>query len=307
MRFRNLSFFLLLVACSQVVEEEKSISSSQAQDGFPADDRPVIHFGVISRYNPVIMYKNYQPIMDYLSAHTSYRFELKLGKDYEDAVRFLREGAVEISSLGGVTYLEAHKEFDARPLVRPLNKEGESSYRSIFIVLEGSPLQTLADLRGHSLALASLHSTSGNLIPRYELARAGIHLQELKDFENLAHHESVAKAVLEGRFDAGAVKDVVAYSYQRKGLRFLHVSDPIPSVPLVIRRDLPDSIAEEIAEALLKVDAHNPEHQEWLREWDEEFRYGFVRASDSEYELLRERMNGIPEGCGKGCHPPIRF
>jgi phosphonate transport system substrate-binding protein len=35
-----------------------------------AAEKPVIRFGVIPRYNPLVMYKRYQPIMDYLTAET---------------------------------------------------------------------------------------------------------------------------------------------------------------------------------------------------------------------------------------------
>ena len=31
------------------------------------DSKPVVYLGVIPRYNPMVMYRNYQPIMDYLT------------------------------------------------------------------------------------------------------------------------------------------------------------------------------------------------------------------------------------------------
>ena len=55
--------------------------------------KPVVYFGVIPRYNPMVMYRNYQPIMDYLTEHTSYHFELKLSRNYTEAVDFLRTTA----------------------------------------------------------------------------------------------------------------------------------------------------------------------------------------------------------------------
>lgn len=47
-----------------------------------AEEKAIIHFGIIPRYNPMIMYQNYQPIMDYLTQTTPYRFELKLASSY---------------------------------------------------------------------------------------------------------------------------------------------------------------------------------------------------------------------------------
>lgn len=72
------------------------------QGAEPAD-KPVVQFGIIPRYNPMVMYRNYQPPMDYLSAHTPYRFELKLSRNYPDAVRMLRTGETQVASLGDLS------------------------------------------------------------------------------------------------------------------------------------------------------------------------------------------------------------
>lgn len=104
-------------------------------------DKPIIRFGVIPRYNPLVMYKRYQPIMDYLTAETPYRFELKISRDYSEAVRFLQEGITPISSLGDVTFTEASTLYGAIPILKPLNREGSPYYRSAIIVSQNSPLK----------------------------------------------------------------------------------------------------------------------------------------------------------------------
>jgi phosphonate transport system substrate-binding protein len=272
-----------------------------------AAEKPVKYLGVISRYNPRIMYQNYQPIMEYLTQHTPYHFELKLGKTYEDAVAFLRDGKTDIASFGAVTYLEAHKTFGAVPILRPLNKMGKPFYRSIIITRVDSDIRTLTDVQGRSFAFAAILSTSGNLIPRLQLAEAGIHLDDLKQYTNFKHHDSVAKAVLTNAYDAGAVKDVIAYKYRDKGLRFLHISDPIPSVPLAVRPDTPPEFIATVQEAFLHLNPTNPQDRALMQAWDPEFRYGFTKAEDADYDSIRRKLNAIPTGCGKGCHPPISF
>ena len=270
-------------------------------------EKPIIYFGVISRYNPRIMFEEYQPIMDYLSSETPYRFELKLGKTYEDAVEFLKTGRVQIASLGAVTYLESHARFDAVPILRPLNAEGKPYYRSNLIVRTESDIRSLEDLKGRSVAFASVHSTSGNLIPRYYLAMAGIHLKDLGSFKNLKHHDSVAKAVLSGKFDAGVVKDIIANKYLDKGLRILYASAPIPSVPLVVRRDCDPAIISAVKSALLKIDPQDPQTKKRLSTWNAEFQHGFVETSDKDYEGIRKLLNEIPSRCGNSCHPSMNF
>ncbi len=129
------------------------------------DGKPVVYFGVIPRYNPMVMYRNYQPIMDYLTEKTSYHFELKLSRNYTEAVDFLRTGVTQVASLGDVTFVEAYRSFGAIPILKPLNVYLKPYYRSVIILPEDSPVKGLSDLRGKYFAFGSPHSTSGNLIP----------------------------------------------------------------------------------------------------------------------------------------------
>ena len=267
-----------------------------------AADKPVVRFGVIPRYNPLVMYKRYQPIMDYLSAETPYRFELKISRDYPEAVRFLQQGVTQVSSLGDVTFAEANLRYQAIPILKPLNRDGTPFYRSAIIVRADSRLQSIGELRGKSIAFGSSHSTSGNLIPRYLLWKHGVGLRDLKSFANLQHHDAVAKAILKGQYDAGAVKDVVAEKYRSHGLRILAWSAPIPSVPLVVRKDTPPAVVKALTAALLKLDARNPKHKEIMKNWDDEFCYGFAPASIADYQGIFRLMRDIPLGCGVGCH-----
>jgi len=267
-----------------------------------AADKPVIRFGVIPRYNPLVMYKRYQPIMDYLSAETPYRFELKISRDYPEAVRFLQQGVTQVSSLGDVTFAEANLRYQAIPILKPLNKDGTPFYRSAIIVRADSKLKSLKELRGKTVAFSSPHSTSGNLIPRYLLWDNGIGLRDLKSFANLQHHDAVAKAILKGQYDAGAVKDVVAEKYKSHGLRILAWSAPIPSVPLVVREDTPPGVVKAMTAALLKLDRNDPRHRAIMKTWDDEFCYGFAPATSADYRAIFRMIREIPTGCGVGCH-----
>ena len=243
-----------------------------------------------------------KPIMDYLTAQTPYRFELKISKDYPEAVRFLQTGVTQVSSLGDVTFAEANTQYAAIPILKPRNKDGIPFYRSAILVRSDSPLKEIKDLRGKSMAFGSPHSTSGNLIPRYLLWDNGVNLRDLKSYTNLQHHDAVAKAILKGQFDVGAVKDVVAEKYKSHGLRILAWSAPIPSVPLVVRKDTPPEIVTALTTALLRLDRNNPAHQKMMQTWDDEFRHGFAPASRDDYQGIFRMIKEIPHGCGVGCH-----
>lgn len=299
----SICLLLLFVSCkgsSTHTAEKENIAYNYPTN---SDSLNTIYFGFITRYNPRIMYQEYQPIMDYLSSKTPYHFEILLGKTYLDAVDHLKRDLVQISSFGAVTYIEADAKFNVMPILKPLNENGTAYYKSLIVVRDDSEIQQIADLHGRSFAFASHHSTSGYLIPSYELLKNGIPLEDLSDYSNLKHHDSVAKAVLSGEYDAGAVKDIIGLRYLEKGLRVIHKSNPIPSVPLVVKENLDVEIISAIKAALLSIDINNRENAKIIQNWNSEFKYGFTEAKDSDYHQIREMINGVPETCGNGCHP----
>ena len=278
------------------------LGASHAPGQAEPTDKPLVLFGIIPRYNPMVMYRNYQPLMDYLSAHTPYRFELKLSRNYPDAVRMLRTGETQVASLGDLTFAEAFRQFGSLPVAKPLNNLGQPFYRSAIIVRSDSPIQQLTDLKGKSFAFGDIHSTSGNLIPRDFLFRNGVSLFDLQRFENLDSHDAVAKAVLKGKVDAGAVKDVVAQRYSAHGLRILSFSEPIPGVPIVAHPDAPPELVNALRKALLSIDPKDPVQSRAMADWDPEFRNGFVAAQAEDYQAIFTLLDQIADGCGKRCH-----
>jgi phosphonate transport system substrate-binding protein len=127
-------------------------------------------------------------------------------------------------------------------------------------------------------------------------------LFDLDSYENLKSHDAVVKAVLKGKVDAGAVKDVVAQRYSEHGLKVLDRSFELPSVPIVVREDTPKELVHEVKEALLAIDAHDRVMVEEMKSWDSEFRYGFVEASLDDYRQIIQIMESVREGCGVKCH-----
>ena len=282
MNFKRLIFSLLLtVVLSFSAESEVSAKDKAAKE--------VVYFSAITLYHPIVMYQRYQPLMDYLTKHTPYRFELKLSQDYRNIINFLKNNDVQVALLGGATYLEAKEQFNIVPILKPLGHDGKPYYRSVFIArADNNEINKLSDLKGKSVAFASERSTSGYLVPLNELyAKGGIALRDLSKHVNLKYHDSVAREVLRGNFDAGAVIDSVANMFKDRGLKIIALSDPIPGLPVVVRADLPPEIVAAIKKALLSLDYNNPEHRKIMAQWDDEFRYGFAEAEDSDYDPIR--------------------
>jgi phosphonate transport system substrate-binding protein len=266
----------------------------------------IIHFAVIPRDNPRIAYEKYQPLIDYLVEDTGMKIELVLKKSYEDTVTGLANGSIDIALLGPLTYLEARIKAGAVAILKSITEKDESFFRSVIIARKDSPVNSLSDMKGRSFAFASVKSTSGNLIPRYLLAEAGIHLRDLLKYKNFDYHDSVVKWVLKGEYDAGAVREAVAEKYLPLGLKIIEKSKAIPTGPVVVGPKTPYQIAERIKNSLLKMD-RDPRGREKLAKTDPELRGGFIEASDSDYTGIRKMINDVPTTCGIGCHPKIKL
>ena len=108
--------------------------------------KPVVYFGVISRYSPNIIYKGYQPLMDYLTANTGYRFELRLSSSYEETVQQLVNGNVDAAFLGSFIYLKARREYGIKCILKPLNDNFKPFFHSVLITGRESRIYSVGDL-----------------------------------------------------------------------------------------------------------------------------------------------------------------
>ncbi|RJQ41402.1 MAG: phosphate/phosphite/phosphonate ABC transporter substrate-binding protein [Nitrospiraceae bacterium] len=270
--------------------------------------RQTIHFGVIPRDNPRIMYEKYQPLLDYLSEKTPYGYELVLKKNYEDTVNAIGSGMIDVALFGPLTYLEARARYGIVCLLKPKGIDGTATYKSVVITnKKSSNIYRLSELKGKTIAFSASKSTSGNLMPRYLLANAGIHLSELSKYANFDYHDSAVKAVLKGQYDAGAVRDSIAKKYMKLGLDVIATSDAIPTGPLVVSKRLAAPVVAEIKKALLDLNPNDPHHQKVLKRLDDDLKNGFIEAFDSDYAGIRTKINAVPETCGIRCHPRIRL
>jgi len=260
----------------------------------PVFSRQIVPFGLCPKYNPRMMYQLYQPFIDYLNENTPYQFEVKLSRVYQDTIERLGRKEIIIASCGPVPYIRARGRFPVKPILRPLNGDGKPYYRGVIFVRHDSLIQKIGDLKGKSFAFGPELSTAGHILPEYHLKRAGIRLKDLKDYSFLRHHDSVVNAVLKGKFDAGAVKDVVAYQHEKEGLRFIYITDAIPTVPIVVREDAPSELVMSVKAALLKIDPQDQNDKKRMVQWDEEFKYGFIEAKDSDYDAIRKILQSIP-------------
>jgi phosphonate transport system substrate-binding protein len=260
--------------------------------GLPGDSlqskRQVVYISVISRYPPNIIYRGYQPLLDYLTSQTAYRFELKLCDDYNEAVRLLITKEAAAAFLGSYVYIQAHEEHGVIPILKPLNSNHEPFSRSVLFTAGSNEIFSVNDLKGRSLALPSRESFSTNWFLHSVLNKSNIRQNDLGTIVNLPHHQSVIDKVLRGVCDVGVTREHLIKRLKNKNVRILMYSDPFPSSPIVVAKDYSRPIVDAITDALLNVERSGPEIKQITAGWDNEFIYGFVQATDADYNVVRE-------------------
>ncbi|HUL79458.1 MAG TPA: PhnD/SsuA/transferrin family substrate-binding protein, partial [Vicinamibacteria bacterium] len=144
-------------------------------------------------------------------------------------------------------------------------RRGQREYRSVFFTRRESPIRALEDLRGKTLVLQVLRSTSAFALPKAELERAGLALAPADDLRSrpgdvryvLAQAEiNQAVWVLHGKGDAGAFNEgnwEALPDKVRSQLRIFHETAPIVRGLLSFRAGLDGAARGKIEETLLKL------------------------------------------------------
>jgi phosphonate transport system substrate-binding protein len=267
--------FLLAFPCPARQETETNV-----------EEEPLL-FGVVSFYYPRLMFLKYGPLVEYLSEHTGRRWELRLGTTYEQTVGELCGGRLTAAYLGPLTYIRAHAACGTEPVAR-LHTGGRETYRSHILVRADSPIRELADLRGKRFAFGSALSTSSHLVPRAILVEAGLEPGENVQCSYLEHHEEAARAVELGEADACGVRDIVGDRFLQRGLRLLAESDPIPNFPVVVAPGTAAEVRRQLARVLVDLPREDPAAAQAMAAWDRELAGGFARATDAEYDRIRD-------------------
>ncbi|GCE28596.1 hypothetical protein KDA_40800 [Dictyobacter alpinus] len=209
-----------------------------------------------------------------------------IGSTYTDTVNALAQGRVEVGWLGPFSYLHAHQKYGAKVILRQVRTEGQKTYQSYIIVGANSGIHTLQGLKSQTFAFVDPLSTSGNLIPRYVLKKAGIDPD--KDIRGVyaGSHEEVLQGVFSGKYPAGAVSSDNYDLYQKEArtpsLIILAKSFPIPSGPIAVRKDIQLYDVLRVQDAFLTIGESDPAILNTIGF------VGFAKATDDTYKELLE-------------------
>lgn len=229
-----------------------------------------LRISAIPDESPTELQRKFKPLGDYLSKETGLNVEFTPVTDYAAVVEALASKKIDMAWLGGFTYVQA--KIRTNGSINPIIQRAEDEkFTSVFIVLAGSSLKSLNELKGKTIAFGSPSSTSGHLMPRYFLMQAGLNVD--KDFKNVAFsgaHDATVAFVASGKAEVGVLNASVWEKLNESknpnalNAKVLLSTPPYFDYNWTVRGDLEPALVKKISDAFLKLDANNPAFKELM-------------------------------------------
>jgi phosphonate transport system substrate-binding protein len=258
----------------------------------PAGEIPsMLRVSAIPDENPSELMRIYTPFAQYLAREVGVEVRFVPVVDYAATVEGLAAKKLDLVWYGGFTSVQAVRRTQGTAKRLVLRQE-DAEFKSVFIARLDSGVKALADLKGKTFAFGSVGSTSGHLMPRHFLLKAGINPErDMKGVAFSGAHDATALWVESGKVEAGALnflvwdKLVQTNKVDTKKVSVFWTTPPYVDYVWTARGDLDKGLQEKIAAALLKLDYANPEHRKLL---DLHRTKKYIRANDEDWKGIEE-------------------
>jgi phosphonate transport system substrate-binding protein len=259
-----------------------------AQEPAPAATPNQLTFGVYSFKRPTDVLRDFDHTVTEIGKAVSktlgkpVQIELKVYRTYEECLDRFVAGDVDFVRFGPASYVLAKQRNENVQLLVAEQEDGQKRCQGVIAVRASSPIQTLADLKGHTFAFGDENSTIGRYLSQAALWDAGITQADLANSGFLERHDRVFKAVEVGDYEAGAMHIATFQDMNKDGqLRAIAQFDNVGK-PWVARAGLDGPIVEALRKALLELT-----DREALKSLKV---HGFMTTVDQDFMLVRDGM-----------------
>lgn len=205
----------------------------------------------------------------------------------------LLSGKVDIVFAGPSEYIILNARAKAVPIIAIRRKD----YHSIFVVHADSKITSLAQLKGKTIAMRKIGSTSGHLVPTKLLLDAG--LDPKKDVKIVMLDDKGGVALKEGKVDAWTVSSdryesvLEAQGLSAKDFTGIYKSNLLPSDVFVANHQLASDFVKNMRSRMIQ-------HQEKLissllaAKANQKYKGSeLIPANDGDYNIIREVYHTI--------------
>jgi len=245
-----LGFFVILGGCSESPNDSKVVLKMVF---VPASEKAQAN--------------EFESLLKIVEKLTDYDINIIEVTDYNAAVEAMRADRVDMGWFGAKTYIKAAEIANAEAFAAGIPEgKKDASYNVYFIVPKDSPITEFSkgQLLGKGLALNHIGSTSGDLVPRYELKKIGLDTKNKSHFKFVQYagsHDAAIMAVVNKHTDFAGVSSrnfnarVADGTLNPDDVRIIH-SAYVPPPPLAYSKKLPQEVRYNIKSAVLEAHRH---------------------------------------------------
>ncbi len=229
----------------------------------PAPSPPAkLVIGLIPEMNVFLQMDRFKPLASYLSEQTGIEIRLVILSRYGNIVESFSHEKMDGAFFGSFTGALAIEQLKVTPLARPVNLNGESTYRGLLFVKKGSGIKSVQEMKGKRFAFVDRATTAGYIFPLAYLRSNGIESIDgfFSEYFFSGSHDASLNAVLNGKADIGAAKNTV-FEFERKRepridkeIVILASSAEVPSNGLCVRSNLDAGVQSRLKKVLQEMD-----------------------------------------------------
>ena len=225
--------------------------------------------------NPEQMLQERQSLTAFLSKKLGKPVEVIVPLSSAVIIEGFANGTIDIGYLSATDLINAGKA-GAAELLLAGEIDGKNSYKSYWLALKEKPYASVAELKGRPVAFASRTSTSGYVIPMWDLKQKGlITVPDAETFFGEGNvfygtgYVSAIERVLNGQAEAAAVsyyvldKDKHLTVEQRARLKKVAEQGPVPTHVMAVRTSIAPADRAALKTAL---ESLNDKEHEALRD-----------------------------------------
>lgn len=227
--------------------------------------------------NPEALLEEKKALEEFLAARLARPVKVIIPLSASVIIEGFANGTIDLGYLSATDLARARKLGSARLLLAGEFPNGLTSYRSYWLTLRDKPYTSVEQLRGQPVAFASKTSTSGFVVPLWDLRARGLVSERGNPEEFFGRgnvffgvgYVSAVERVFAGEAEAAAVSDYVfdqdkhLSAEQRARLKVVQAQGPVPSHVIAVRASLPAAELDAVRAALL---AFNDEANTALRD-----------------------------------------
>lgn len=299
------SLLCLLLAWTPATRAQTRAAPPAAAD----EDASVLVLGRVSD-DPRAHYDQLKPLLDYVvprMASVGIRSgRILMARDLQQMTSYLRRGRVDwINETAGNAALLERRGVAHSFLIT--EREGATRYHSVFFVRRDSPVRTLKDLAGHSVAFQNPYSTSAYYLPAVQLLDQGVPLELLLSPMDKPAPDAVGYLfartelnittwVHKRLVDAGVLSNLDWNNPQRmpaafaQDFRVIARSEDVPRALMLTRTGMDPKVQDRLREVLMEA-SQDPDAGEVLRRFIETSR--FVPITDEDRRSLDRLGDGV--------------